>query len=256
MFINKNKEIGVVFIKPNGWDRARGGAVAREATGDSDSSGLREGEASGSQGDELMVRESWKGGCRGSADSQGAKYNSIPSYKNRKHKKDQRRQRLWKKPRCGMRRGRRGASTNSSRACPYCTVLGPGHGERGAPAPGTSPSTQKWKEERQGALEQTELNWTSAPVGTESRGHGSGCSLIPGEFMLTPGTARSPEGVGLSQRFVPPSSQASSTGQRRTQTEALQRAEYLHVSPKHESEPVVPRPRLLTPSRPLKVSHS
>lgn len=42
------------------------------------------------------------------------------------------------------------------RACPYCTVLGPGHGERAAPAPGTSQSTQKWKEGRQGALEQTD----------------------------------------------------------------------------------------------------
>lgn len=54
------------------------------------------------------------------------------------------------------------------RACPYCTVLGPGHGERAAPALGTSPSTQKWKEERQGALEQTDSNvpahlWALSP---------------------------------------------------------------------------------------------
>lgn len=136
------------------------------------------------------------------------------------------------------------------RACPYCTVVGPGHGERAAPAPGTSLSTQKWKEERQGVLEET-VNCPS----TEPIGHGSGCSLIPGELMLPPSTAHSPEGVGLSQRFVPPSSQASSTGQRRGQTQALQRANTgdLHVPPKHESEPVVPCPCLLTPSRLLNV---
>lgn len=54
------------------------------------------------------------------------------------------------------------------RACPYRTVLGPGHGERAVPAPGTSPSTQKWKEERRGALEQTESTvparlWAPSP---------------------------------------------------------------------------------------------
>lgn len=125
------------------------------------------------------------------------------------------------------------------RACPYCTVLGPGHGERAAPAPGTSLSTQKLKEERQGALEQTDS--TVPALSPEA-------SLIPGELVLPPGTAHSPEGVGLSQRFVPLSSQASSTGPRRRQTQALQRANTgdLHVSPKHESEPVVPRPCLLT----------
>lgn len=112
-------------------------------------------------------------------------------------------------------------------------------------------------EERQGALEQT-INCPSTSVRTEPRGHGSGCSLVPGGLVLPPGTAHSPEGVGLSQRFVPPSSQASSTGQRRRQTQALQRTNIgdLHVSPKHESEPVVSHPHLLTPSRPLKVSHS
>lgn len=57
------------------------------------------------------------------------------------------------------------------RACPYCTVLGPGHGERAAPAPGTSQSTQKWKEERQGALEQTDSTvpahlWALSPEPT------------------------------------------------------------------------------------------
>lgn len=57
------------------------------------------------------------------------------------------------------------------RACPYCTVLGPGHGERAAPAPGTSLSTQKCKEERQGALEQTDSTvpahlWTLSPEAT------------------------------------------------------------------------------------------
>lgn len=102
------------------------------------------------------------------------------------------------------------------------------------------------------------LNRPSTHVGIEPTGHGSGCSLTPGELVLPPGTAHSPEGVGLFQRLVPPSSQASSTRQRRRQTQALQRAntEYLHLSPKHGSERVVPCPRLLTLSRPLKVSHS
>lgn len=50
------------------------------------------------------------------------------------------------------------APTAAGSTCPYCTVLDPGHGERAAtaPAPGTSLRTQKWKEERQGALEQTD----------------------------------------------------------------------------------------------------
>lgn len=206
-----------------------------------------------------MVRESWQGGCRGNADSQGAKYNSTPSYKNREHKKDERRQRSWRKPRRGRRRGRRGASTNSSRVehvhTVPCLALGMG---KGLPQPQARLRVPRREGRKAGSTGANRLNCPSTPVDTEPRGHGSGCSLSPGEFMLPPGTAHSPEGVALSQRFVPPSSQASSTGQRRRQTQALQRANTgdLHISQKHESEPVVHRPRLLTPSRPLNVSQS
>lgn len=114
------------------------------------------------------------------------------------------------------------------------------------------------KGRKAGSTEANRLKCPSTSVGTEPRGHGSGCSLIPGELVLPPGIAHSPEGLGLSQKFVPPSNQASSTGQRRRQTQALQRANTgdLHISPKHESEPVVPCPHLLTRSRPLNVSHS
>lgn len=108
-----------------------------------------------------MVCESWQGGCRGNADSQGAKYNSTPSYKNREHKKDERRQTLmenateWQEERAPGRQHQQ----QQGRACPYCTVLGPGHGERAAPAPGTSLSTQKWKKKgREHWSKQTQLS--------------------------------------------------------------------------------------------------
>lgn len=135
------------------------------------------------------------------------------------------------------------APTAAGSTCPYCTVLGPGHGERAAPAPGTSPRTQKWKEERQGALEQTDSTvpahlWALSPEAMVQAAVSSLESLCCSQTR----------GSGVPQRFVPPSSQASSTGQRRRQTQALQRANTgdLHISPKHESEPVVPCPHLLS----------
>lgn len=199
-----------------------------------------------------MARESWQRGCRGNADSQGEKYISTPSYKNHEHKKDQRKQRLWRKPRRGRRRGRQSASTNSSRVehvhTVPCLALGIGKGLSQPQARLRVPRSERKK----GREHWSRVNCPSTSVGAESKGHGSGCSLVPGEHVLPPGTARSPEAAGLFQRFVPPSSQASSTGQRRRQTQALHRANTgdLHISPKHESEPVVSHPRLLTPSRP------
>lgn len=101
---------------------------------------------------------------------------------------------------------------------------------KGCPSPRHVSEYPEVEGEKAGSTGANRLNCPSTPVGIEPRGHGSGCSLIPGEL------AHSPEGAGLSQRFVPPSSQASSSGQRR-QTQALQRANTgdLHVSPKHES---------------------
>lgn len=129
---------------------------------------------------------------------------------------------------------------------------------KGCPSPGHVSEYPEVEGRKAGSTGANRVNCPSTSVGAEPKGHGSGCSLVPGEHVLPPGTAHSPEAAGLFQRFVPPSSQASSTGQRRRQTQALHRANTgdLHVSPKHESEPVVSHPRLLTPSRPLKVSHS
>lgn len=141
------------------------------------------------------------------------------------------------------------------RACPYCTVLGPGHGERAAPAPGTSQSTQKWKEERQGALEQTDSTvpahlWALSPEPTVQAAVSSLESSCCHQAQLK------------GSRAVPEVCPSQQPGQQHWteegDTHALQRANTgdLLVSPKHENEPVETRPHLLTPSRPLKVAQS
>lgn len=132
-----------------------------------------------------MACESWQGGRRGNADSQGAKYNSTPSYKNCEHKKDQRRQRLWRKPRRGRRRGRRGASTNSGRVDMSILYRAwPWAWGKGCPSPRQVSTYPEVEGRTAGSTGANRLNCPSTPGGTEPRGHGSGCSLIPGELML------------------------------------------------------------------------
>lgn len=121
-----------------------------------------------------------------------------------------------------------------------CLALGMG---KGLPQPQACLRVPRSKEERQRALEQTDSTvpahlWALSPEAMVQAAVSSLESCV----------AHRPEGVGVPPRFVPPSSQASGTGQRRRQTQALQRANTgdLHVSPKHKSEPVVPCPRLLS----------
>lgn len=130
------------------------------------------------------------------------------------------------------------------------------------PAPGTSPSTQKRKEKGQGAPEQTDSTVLTHLRASSPEATVQAAASLHRELVLPPGAAHSPEGAGTSQlrpraSSLPAARPARGTGERGRQTQALQRANTgdLHVSPKRESEPVAPLPRLLTLSRPLKMSH-
>lgn len=99
------------------------------------------------------------------------------------------------------------------RACPYRTVLGPGHGERGCPSP-RHVSEYPEVEERQGALEQTDSTvparlWALSPE-----------AMVQAAVSSLEGSC-GPQAPFTAQRVCPPSIQASSIGKRRTQTQAL-----------------------------------
>lgn len=170
--------------------------MAKEAAGDSlTPAGRGEGEALGSQGDELMACESWQRGCRGNADSQGAKYISTPSYKNREHKKDQRKQCYGESH--GVAGGEGAGApaptaAGSSLSIPYRAW--PWAWGKGLPQPQARLQVPR-SGRKAGSTGANRLNCPSTSVGTEPRGHGSGCSLIPGGLVWPPGTIHSPEGL-------------------------------------------------------------
>lgn len=141
-----------------------------------------------------MVRESWKGGCRGSADSQGAKtiqLHRIKTVSTRKTKGG------------NAYRESHSVAGGEGAGAPAPTAAGssvsilyrawPWAWGKGCPSPrhvSKYPEVEGRKARSTGA---NRFNCPSTPVGTEHRGHGSGCSLIPGELVLPPGTAHSPE---------------------------------------------------------------
>lgn len=207
-----------------------------------------------------MVRESWQGGCRGNADSQGAKYNSTPSYKNRKHKKDKKRQCLWRKPRCGRRRGRRGASTNSSRVehvhTVPCLALGMGKGlpqpqaRLRVPRSGRKKGRERWSK-------QTQLSQhTCGHLSPEAMVQAAVSSLESSCCHQAPLTAQRERGCRRDLSLPAARPAALGGGGDRLRPFRGQRQGTSMFLQSMKVEPVVAHPRLLTPSRPLNVSHS
>lgn len=232
--------------------------MPRQGTGGWQRAGRGEGEALGGHGEMNGTRELAEG-LRGQRRTP-----PPPEEQNRFHLQriktakttDKRRRRSQRKP--------RRASTEGSRVERVCTVpcLAPGMGKGLSPARGTSLSTQKRKEKRAGSAGANGLGCPDTSAGTEPRGHRSGRSLPPQRAHVA--AVHSPEGARPSQlrrraSSLPAARPAAlvelGRGGDRLRPFIGQIQGTSTFPQGVKANHLYPLPHLLTPSRPLKMSH-
>lgn len=181
--------------------------------GQSDSRGLREGEALGSQGGELMVRESWQGAAEAMQtpkEQNTIQLRRIKTANTRKTKGG------------NAYGGSHGVAGGEGAGAPAPTAAGvsmsilyrawPWAWGKGCPSPRHVSKYPEVEGRKAGSTGANRLNCPCTPVGNEPRGHDSGCSLIPGELMLPPGTATAQREWGCPRGLSLPAARPAALG--------------------------------------------